>query len=157
MLEIDGGKVDLLELCNDFFTTDEGKQKSFNLFAYQLLIPFKNATLSVAYAVLDSQGEKVKKPCQKSEQKSAPKTEDLPIKNFVKELIAQVNGLSAKCQTVDFYDELVFALEELEYYLSSKNLRGVTLAFTAIKYLAGSFDEFNVDLAKLSKLISEVV
>ena len=157
LLEIDGGKVDLLELCNDFFTTDEGKQKSFNLFAYQLLIPFKNATLSVAYAVLDSQGEKVKKPCQKMKQKSAPKTEDLPIKNYVKELIAQVNELSLASKAGDYYDELAFALEELDYYLSNKNLRGVTLAFTAIKYLASSFSEFNVDLAKLSKLISEVV
>ena len=55
------------------------------------------------------------------------------------------------------FDELIFVLEELEDYLKMGNLRGVTLAFTALKYLAEHFNDIKIDLIKLAEIISEVV
>ena len=60
-------------------------------------------------------------------------------------------------KTGEDYDELIFVLEELEDYLSANNLRGVTLAFTALKYLSEKFSDIEIDLKRLANLIAEVV
>ena len=160
LLEIDGGKIDLLELCNEFFWTEEGRQRSFNVFASQVLIPFKNATLEVAYSVLDSHGETVPSaPVQTVE--NVQKTTYSPTitaKSLVLDLKVKAVDLARENQGFgEDYDELIFVLEELEDYLNNGNLRGVTLAFTALKYLAGHFSAIKIDLVKLAELISEVI
>ena len=160
LLEIDGGKIDLLELCSEFFPSEEGRQRSFNIFASQVLIPFKNATLDVAYSVLDSQGEIDKNASNKSvknEQETtySPTTTAL---SYVLDLrVKAVDLASSSHGDINDLDELIFVLEELEDYLNNGNLRGVTLAFTALKYLAGHFNAVKIDLVKLAELISEVI
>ena len=159
LLEIDGGKVDLLELCNDFFPTDDGKQKSFNLFASQLLIPFKKATLTTAYAVLDAQGDNGAKAKKQGASKVNPSVKtQTQAEKFIVELQGEIDSLSRK--NVDLgvdVDELTFVLEEMLEYLKTNNLRGVTLAFTALKYLSVNVKGVKIDLSTLAKLIAEEV
>ncbi|MBQ7373297.1 MAG: hypothetical protein IJW64_01875 [Clostridia bacterium] len=164
LLEIDGGKVDLLELCDEFFPTEEGKQKGYNLFASQLLIPFKQATLNVAYAVLDErEGERTREEKPSKTYQNSQENKSLPVKensalNYVCDLKNKAVETASENQGLGIdYDELIFVLEELEYYLKNGNLRGVTLAFTALKYLSENFVGFAIDLKKLAELISEVV
>lgn len=160
LLEIDGGKIDVLELCNEFFPTEDGKQRSYNLFASQLLIPFKNAVLDVAYAILDANESqrgaknepKESKPVEENSNVSEGKS--LAVE-YVKELKNSV--VKTACDEKADYDELIFVLEELEDYLIVSNLRGVTLAFTALKYLAPSYSNIKIDLIKIAELISKVV
>ena len=162
LLEIDAGKVDLLKLCDEYFSSEDGRQKSFNLFAIQLLVPFKNATLNVAYAVLDAKGEEkpnaVKNPIEENTngQNRQEKQKSLAEK-YVGDLRATAQRKANASKTGEDYDELIFVLEELEDYLSANNLRGVTLAFTALKYLSEKFSVIEIDLKRLANLIAEVV
>ena len=166
--EIDNGEIDILQLLEEYFLSPEGKQRSYSVFATQLLIPFEQVTLKLAKAIIESEEgkteekEEIKEVEEKVEEKKEEKVEAKPPKTanfgYVTTLKHQASKIADSLKKGrEPYDELVFALEELELYLSAKNLRGVTLAFTAIKYIKLKIKKIDVDCDKIAKSISEAV
>ena len=168
LLEIDGGEVDIIDLCAEYFPSQEGKQRSYSLFATKLLIPFQQTTLRLARAIIESEDTGVVETCEpyvieeKIEDVKPSVEEKEPLKvlefGYVTELKKQAFAFAeAMKKGREPYDELGFALEELELYLSEKNLRGVTLAYTAIKHIKQSVKKIDVDLDKIAKIVSGAV
>ena len=166
--EIDSGDVDIITLCEEFFPSPEGKQRSYSLFATQFLIPFQQTALKIANAMIESEDlgveetikeEKVeKKPEVVEEIKVEPSKKKKVDLGYVSELKKQALAIADSLKKGrEPYDELYFALEELEGYLMESNLRGVTLAVTAIKYINQSAKKIDVDLNKIAKTVSEMI
>ena len=167
LMDIDNGHIDLLNLCSEYFPSKDGKQRSYALFATQLLIPFQQITLKIANSIVESEDceEKVVEPdpvcCQEVQHEETVVKEE-PLKridcSYLTELKKQCEAVAVEIKKGrEAYDELGFALEELEVYVNSKNLRGITLAFTAIKYIKQNTKKIKVDCDKIAKIIAEVI
>lgn len=165
--EIDSGEIDLLKLCAEYFPSVEGKQSSYALFATQLLIPFQQTALRLANLLIKGEEEgAILEQTEESNveeeeviEKEQPKaTEKTLYFGYCTELKMQsVKVADSLKKGREPYDELYFALEEMEAYLDEKNLRGITLAFTAIKYVAKALKKLEVDCDKIAKVIAENV
>ena len=57
----------------------------------------------------------------------------------------------------DVYEELIFILGEMERFVKEKNLSGITLCFTALKYISSHAKKVKIDLEKLAGFVSEVL
>ena len=168
--EIDGGEIDILNLLDEYFCSPEGKQRSYSIFATQLLIPFQQIAIRLAKAIIESEDngfiakeEKVdivdEKPDvvikEEEKPKASPKNLNFGYVTALKNQVEQFANMLKKGR--EPYGELFFALEEMELYLDSKNLRGVTLAFTAIKYISQNVKKIDVDCDKIAQVIAETV
>ena len=87
--------------------------------------------------------------------KASPKNLNFGYVTALKNQVEQFANMLKKGR--EPYGELFFALEEMELYLDSKNLRGVTLAFTAIKYISQNVKKIDVDCDKIAQVIAETV
>ncbi len=166
--EIDSGEIDIIKLCEEFFPSPEGKQRSYSLFATQFLIPFQQTALKIASAMIESENlgdievvkdEKVEeKPEVVEEIKVKPIEKKKVDLSYVSELKKQALSVAETVKKGrEPYDELYFVLEELERYLVESNLRGVTLAVTAIKHIMQNIKRVDVDLNKIAKIVAEAV
>ncbi|MBR2336412.1 MAG: hypothetical protein IKA61_00495 [Clostridia bacterium] len=172
--EIDCGNIDLIDLCAEYFPSAEGKQRSYSIFATKLLIPFQQKVTRLARMIIESEdlGEiskdnlqsrekeypTMQEPEEKPQPKNTPTAKRQATFGYVTALKNQVAKVADSLKKGrEPYDELFFALEEMELYLQTKNLRGITLAFTAIKYVRASAKKIEVDLDKISKIVSEAV
>ena len=169
--EIDSGEIDIIDLCNEYFPTVEGKQRSYSLFATQFLIPFQQTALKFAKAMVENQGfnevkEEKSIPLEEQTEKQANTIEE---KEFTKqrtvigcEYIEQLKRQAVEIADTlkrgrEPYDELAFILEELQEYVNARNLRGITLAVTALKHIKRETKKVDVNLDKISKIIGAVV
>ena len=166
--EIDSGAVDIIALCEEFFPSPEGKQRSYSLFATQFLIPFQQTALKIANAMIESEDLGIIETVEEEKVEEKPEVEEeikvKPIEKkkvdlgYVSELKKQALVIAESLKKGrEPYDELYFALEELEGYLIESNLRGVTLAITAIKHINQSAKKLEVDLNKIAKTVSEII
>ena len=166
--EIDNGEVDIIDLCTEYFPSKDGKQRSYALFATQLLIPFQQTALRLAKAIIENEDkveveeikpEIIEEKVEKTQAKVEEKTSVAPLNfGYVTELKKQALIVAEKLKKGrEPYDELYFVLEELELYLAGKSLRGITLAFTAIKHIKQSVKKLNVDLDEIAKIVSGAV
>lgn len=168
LMELDSKRIDLLELCSFCFSSTEGKQASFNLFATKLLIPFQLITEKVAYKLInydvsedvvdDSILKSEEKPEEKESEVSLEPTITVKAQIVVMKMRDEINGLKATDKKPgEEYEEAVFVLDELEEFIKAKNPEGITLAFTALKYLCKAVKKFRLDLNELALCISEVL
>ncbi len=163
LMDIDSGKTDVLNLCSEFFPSQEGKQRSYSLFATQLLIPFQQTALKIANSVIeseDSEETEEKEDCAEAVKEAEKDTEKKELSaldlSYLKELQRECEEIASTLKRGrEPYDELSFALEEMEKYLIAKNLRGTTLAFTAIKHIKQSVKKIKVDCDKIAQIIAE--
>ncbi|MBE5742658.1 MAG: hypothetical protein E7360_05020 [Clostridiales bacterium] len=165
LMELDLKKIDLFELCSVCFSSPDGKQGNYNLFATKVLIPFEMTTEKVAYKLINADFEEEVEV--KEEEIATPEKEE---KEDVKPTFtskAQILVMKMRDEVIlqkkedkkvgEEYEEVVFVLDELEEFLKNKNPEGITLAFTALKYICKSVKKFKFDLDELAKYIAEVL
>ncbi len=139
LMEIDAKKVDLLSLCEKYFSSPDGKQANYNNFALGVLIPFEAATLKAAENMMERMGNG-------SAVQSA-------AYSYVTGVIGRVEA-SAYPQDADEKKELLFVLGKLADYIAEKNGEGITLAFTALKYMTAQIKSPETNVAEMAEYVS---
>lgn len=175
LVEIDGQKIDLYELCNQFFASSEGNQKTYARFANEFLRPFSELTQKTAYKLIKEQDLELKAQKDAEEKQSKfnaenaqPKVETTQNRGgevkrtnaeiyLLKLLILADEEMKKAKKDKDVYEELVFVLGEAERFVKERNLSGITLCFTALKYMTKHAKKVKIDLEHLATLVAEVV
>lgn len=171
LMEIDNKTIDLYELCNVFFQSSEGSQKSYARFASEFLLPFSEVAQKTAYMLVNEQdnelkGEKSAVENPQNERKSTAenaenngamaKRSNAEVYLLKLQILADEQMQKAK-KDKDVYEELIFILGEMERFVKEKNLSGITLCFTALKYISSHAKKVKIDLEKLAGFVSEVL
>ena len=175
LVEIDGKKIDLYELCNQYFASSEGTQKTYARFANEFLRPFSEITQKTAYKLikeqdleskaqktaLDSQTEKASEGVLQESKDEREKGEKVKRSNaeiyLLKLTILADEEMKKAKKDKDVYEELVFVLGEAERFVKEKNLSGITICFTALKYISKQAKKVKIDLEHLATLVAEVI
>jgi len=158
LLEIDAKKVDLLSLCSEYFVSPDGKQGAYDLFATEVLTVFKSITVKVAEFLISSDEDVLEEKGE--EQLETYQEETPPSKAETEIFILKGKVLEAKekyPKEVEVYDELIFILDELSYFVKIANAEGITLALIGLKYIKPSVKRVKIDIDTIIKYISEVI
>ena len=162
LMDVDNGQIDLLNLCSEYFPSKDGKQRSYALFATQLLIPFQQIALKLANSVLNAEN------CVEDEgkQDETPVEEDVSVclekeelpKDFgyITQLYNKCGEILQKCKK-DFepYQDLRYFLLELQNYIKNGDVGGITLTSLAINYVNYKTPKMKIDFEKLTNTVAE--
>ena len=171
LVEIDAKTIDLFDLCNHFFESSEGNQKSYARFATEFLVPFSEIVQKTAYKLINESElelkaakEEAKQSAESATNQGENKAQGEPSAKrtnaeiyLLKLMILADEEMQKAKKDKDVYEELVFVLGETEKFVKERNLSGITLCFTALKYISKQVKKVKVDLEHLAKLVSEVI
>lgn len=158
LLEIDAKKVDVLSLCSEYFVSPDGKQGSYDLFANSVLTVFKLITVKVAEFLISADedvAEVKSEDCSDNEQEEIPPSKAETEIFILKEKVIEAKEKNPK--EVEIYDELIFILDELSYFVRTSNAEGITLALIGLKYIKSYVKKVKIDMDTIIKYISEVI
>ena len=163
LFEIDGGIENLFDVCNKYFPSSDGKQSSYKRFTEEFLIPFMVTTERVAYKVLSGESLMEAEELEKAKVGEETENESPKIeKTTAQEMLEEGRGkavdlmLSDKKRTEE-YEEVVFVIDMFIGFINKKDMEGITLAFTALKYMTKQTKKIKLDVNKLANVLAEVI
>ena len=175
LVEIDGGKISLDELCDEYFSSGGSAQGKYSQFVLAVVIPFSITTEKAVNKLINSQkNEKngdengfdktlldgsIGKNEVLPEAKSADgNARDIPTREskfgFIEEERRKLAAVK-KPQLREPAEEADYLLNALERALKKRDYEGVTIAFIALKYLAAIEKKLKIDLRRVSDGIAE--
>lgn len=167
LMEIDNKTVDLLDLCESYFNVGEGKQASFDKFISDLIRPFGEIAQKIAYMLVigDVSDEEEVKEEQKADENEAQNTgfelKRAPrIEGTLISLINKTGAMIEDCKKEkerEELEELLFVLDQFLTFVQKKDYEGITLAFTALKYMSMKIKKIKIDPDHIMAQVSEVV
>lgn len=163
LFEIDGGIENLFDVCNKYFPSLDGKQASYKRFTEEFLIPFMVVTEKVAYKVLSGESlieaEELEKAKEVEETESeSPKNEKTTAQKILEDGREKaVSLMQTDKKRVEDYEEVVFVIDMFIDFINKKDMEGITLAFTALKYMVKQTKKIKLDVSELAKVLAEVI
>ena len=179
LVEIDGGRISLDELCDEYFSSGGSAQGKYSQFVLAVVIPFSITTEKVVNKLINSQKNE-KNGDESDDENGFDKTlldgsigknevlpeaksadgnaRDIPTREskfgFIEEERRKLAAVK-KPQLREPAEEADYVLNALERALKKRDYEGVTIAFIALKYLAAIEKKLKIDLRRVSDGIAE--
>lgn len=174
LVEIDGGRISLDELCDEYFSSGNSAQGKYSQFVLAVVIPFSITTEKVVNKLINSQkgdenddetedendfdktflsGNAAKNTVSPASKNADDNVRDTPTKKgrfgFIEEERRKLSAVK-KPSLREPAEEADYVLNALERALKKRDYEGVTIAFIALKYLAAIEKKLKIDLRKVS-------
>lgn len=169
LIEIDGERESLDDICSKCFDDVSSAQAKYSEFVVSVIIPFATATENVIDKMMDAKQSKTQNEQnenivsvdnfdnneQLADGKNVSKKGIIKHK-FILEEIEKVKKVNKK-KLAEAKEEALYILTSFDKALAAKDAQTVTLAFTALKNFAKVEKSFKLDLNKLSNGMIEAL